>query len=58
VMQGRTTIIIAHRTSTLDLVDRVVFVDGGRVAAVGTHRELIGSVPRYSEVLAQQEATR
>jgi len=58
VMQGRTTIIIAHRTSTLDLVDRVVFLDRGRVAAVGTHRELITSVPRYSEVLAQQEAAR
>jgi ATP-binding cassette subfamily B protein len=58
VMQGRTTIIVAHRTSTLDLVDRVVLLDRGRVAAVGTHRELIASVPRYSEVLAQQEADR
>jgi ATP-binding cassette subfamily B protein len=55
VMQGRTTIIIAHRTSTLDLVDRVVFVDDGRVVAVGTHRELAVRVPRYSQVLAQQE---
>jgi ATP-binding cassette subfamily B protein len=58
VMQGRTTIIIAHRTSTLDLVDRVVFVDYGRVVAVGTHRELIETVPRYSEVLAQQGVAR
>jgi ATP-binding cassette subfamily B protein len=56
VMRGRTTIIIAHRTSTLDLVDQVVFLDEGVVAAVGTHRELAASVPRYSEVLAQEEA--
>ncbi|NQV06182.1 ABC transporter ATP-binding protein, partial [bacterium] len=55
VMQGRTTIIIAHRTSTLALVDQVVFLDEGRIAAVGPHRELIVSVPRYAEVLAQEE---
>jgi ATP-binding cassette subfamily B protein len=58
VMAGRTTIIIAHRTSTLDLVDQVVFLEDGRVAAVGSHRELVRSVPRYSEVLAQVEAAR
>jgi len=57
VMEGRTTIIIAHRTSTLDLVDQVVFMEQGGIVAVGTHRELITSVPRYSEVLAQVEAT-
>ncbi|MCB2223109.1 MAG: ABC transporter ATP-binding protein/permease [Actinobacteria bacterium] len=55
VMVGRTTIIIAHRTSTLDLVDQVVFLEDGRIAAVGTHRELITTVPRYSQVLAQVE---
>ncbi len=58
VMRGRTTIVIAHRTSTLDLVDRVVFIEEGRVVAVGTHRDLLVTVPRYSEVLAQQEARR
>lgn len=55
VMAGRTTIIIAHRTSTLSLADRVVLMDEGRVAALGTHRELLASVPRYAEVLAQEE---
>ncbi|MGH9167298.1 MAG: ABC transporter ATP-binding protein [Acidimicrobiia bacterium] len=55
VMAGRTTIIIAHRTSTLSLADRVVLMDEGRVAAVGTHDELLASVPRYAEVLAQEE---
>ncbi len=58
VMRGRTTIIIAHRTSTLDLVDQVVFLEDGVVAAVGTHREMVATVPRYSEVLAQEEARR
>jgi ATP-binding cassette subfamily B protein len=58
VMAGRTTIIIAHRTSTLALVDQVVFLEDGAITAVGTHRELVASVPRYSEVLAQEEALR
>jgi ATP-binding cassette subfamily B protein len=56
VMKGRTTIIIAHRTSTLALVDQVVFLDEGRIAAVGPHRELLETVPRYAEVLAQEES--
>ena len=56
VMRGRTTIIIAHRTSTLAIVDHVVFLDEGRVAAMGTHAELLATVPRYGEVLAQEAA--
>ena len=58
VMEGRTTIIIAHRTSTLSLVDQVVFIDEGEVAAVGRHEELLRTVPRYAEVLAQEEVLR
>jgi len=58
VMRGRTTIIIAHRTSTLAIVDQVAFVDGGRIAAVGPHMDLLATVPRYGEVLAQEEARR
>ncbi len=54
VMEGRTTIIIAHRTSTLSLVDQVVFIDDGEVVAVGRHDELLGGSPRYAEVLAQE----
>lgn len=53
LMQGRTTLIIAHRLSTISLADRVVLVDGGRVAAEGTHAQLLRDVPLYSEVLAQ-----
>jgi ATP-binding cassette subfamily B protein len=56
VMRGRTTIVIAHRTSTLAIVDQVVFMDGGRIVATGPHTELLRTVPRYGEVLAQAEA--
>jgi ATP-binding cassette subfamily B protein len=56
VMEGRTTIIIAHRTSTLALVDTVVFLEHGKIAAVGRHEDLLQSVPRYAEVLASDEA--
>jgi ATP-binding cassette subfamily B protein len=45
LMQGRTTLIIAHRLSTISLADRVVLVDGGRVAAEGTHAQLLRDVP-------------
>lgn len=58
VMDGRTTIIIAHRTSTLSLVDQVVFLDEGEVVAVGRHDEMLRAVPRYAEVLAQEEVLR
>ena len=51
VMEGRTTLIIAHRTSTLKLADRVVVVDEGRVIGSGTHEELLATLPRYQEIL-------
>ena len=55
VMKGRTTLIIAHRTSTLALADLVVFLEDGAVVAVGTHDELLETIPRYGEVLARDE---
>ena len=53
VMQGRTTIVIAHRPATIALADRVVLLDDGRVVAEGTHEELLATSERYREVLAQ-----
>lgn len=55
VMASRTTVIVAHRTSTLALVDQVVFLEAGRIAAVGPHTELLETVPRYGEVLARAD---
>ena len=52
VMRGRTTIVIAHRPGTIALADTVVLVDDGRVAATGTHDELLATSERYREVLA------
>ncbi|GIM94289.1 ABC transporter ATP-binding protein [Paractinoplanes toevensis] len=51
-MQGRTTLIVAHRLSTISLADRVVLMDAGRVIADGTHASLLATEPRYAEVLA------
>jgi ATP-binding cassette, subfamily B, bacterial len=57
LMEGRTTLIVAHRLSTISLADRVVLLDGGRIVADGTHAELLASTPLYSEVLAQAAST-
>jgi ABC-type multidrug transport system fused ATPase/permease subunit len=50
VMKGRTTIIIAHRLSTIALADELVVLDGGRIAARGTHDELIQTSPVYRDI--------
>jgi ABC-type multidrug transport system fused ATPase/permease subunit len=49
-MKGRTTIIIAHRLSTISLADEIIVLDGGRVAARGTHEVLIDENPVYREM--------
>ena len=51
VMRGRTTLIIAHRRSTLQLADRIAVLDEGRVADIGTHQELNSRCPRYRLLL-------
>jgi ATP-binding cassette, subfamily B, bacterial len=55
LMKGRTTLIVAHRLSTIGLADRVLLLDGGRIVADGTHEELLETSPLYVEVLAQAE---
>ena len=55
VLEGTTTLIVAHRTSTVALADRVALLDGGAVVAVGTHTELMASSARYRWVIANQE---
>ncbi len=52
VMKDRTTLIIAHRTGTIALAERVIFIDEGRVTAEGEHEELMRTCERYRQVLA------
>jgi ATP-binding cassette subfamily B protein len=53
LLKQRTTIVIAHRISTIALASRVLVLDEGRLIASGTHEELLESEPLYSEILAQ-----
>ncbi|NNN01164.1 MAG: ABC transporter ATP-binding protein [Acidimicrobiaceae bacterium] len=53
LLTQRTTIVIAHRISTIALASRVILLDEGRVIATGTHEQLLTSTPLYSQILAQ-----
>jgi ATP-binding cassette subfamily B protein len=53
VMAGRTTFVIAHRLSTIALADDIVVLEDGRVAARGTHAELLEASPLYAEIAAK-----
>ena len=55
VMRGRTTLIIAHRRSTLNLADRIVVLDQGRVADSGTHEELNERCSLYRRLITGAE---
>ena len=53
-----TTLIIAHRLSTVASVDRVVILDQGRIVASGTHHELLGSSAFYRQLVHTQLVTQ
>jgi ATP-binding cassette subfamily B protein len=56
VMQGRTTLVIAHRPATIALADRVVLLEAGRLIADGKHNDLLATSAAYRSVLAAAEA--
>ncbi len=54
VLADVTTLVVVHRPSTLAVADRVAFLHGGRIAATGSHTELLQSVPAYRAVLSRE----
>ena len=54
VLEGATGLLVVHRPSTLALADRVALLDGGKIAAVGTHSELMKSNTLYRALLSQE----
>ncbi len=52
--QGKTTILIAHRISTIEDMDKIIFIDNGRIVAVGKHEELIATCEDYKNMVDLQ----
>lgn len=52
--KGRTTILIAHRISTVERMDKIIFVEDGRVEAVGSHEELCKTCTAYQKMVEMQ----
>ena len=52
---GKTTILIAHRISTIEQMDKVLFIDDGTVAAFGTHQELYDTCQEYRKMVELQK---
>ena len=53
--QGKTTILIAHRISTIESMDKVLFIDNGRLAAFGKHEDLYATCKEYRKMVDLQK---
>ena len=53
-MQGRTTLVIAHRLATVQRADRIVVMEAGQIVETGTHAQLVGSGGLYARLAALQ----
>ncbi|MFJ8362948.1 ABC transporter ATP-binding protein [Streptomyces sp. NPDC093984] len=56
VLDGTTALVVAHRPSTVLLADRVALLSGGRIAAVGTHQELLRTNAEYAHLMSGDAA--
>jgi ATP-binding cassette subfamily B protein len=57
ILAGVTALVVAHRPSTVALADRVALLDGGVIAAFGTHRELMAREQGYANLMTMEEVT-
>ena len=57
IRKGKTTILIAHRISTIENMDKLIFIDDGKISAVGTHDELYESCIDYRNLVELQRLT-
>ena len=55
ILAGTTALVVAHRPSTVALADRVALLEDGVIAAVGSHRELMATVPSYAALMSMEE---
>ena len=52
---GKTTILIAHRISTIEQMDKIIFIEEGKLAAVGTHADLYQNCKEYQKMVDLQK---
>lgn len=53
-MKGRTTLVIAHRLSTVQNADQIALCSGGKIAELGTHSALLGQKGQYASLVGTQ----
>ena len=53
--EGKTTILIAHRVSTIERMDKILFIDDGKLAAFGPHAQLYATCPEYQKMVDLQK---